>query len=127
MSPVRASRWYHVVFALSFVMWGLETALTATPAPAAPPPAAPTFTKDIAPILFENCSSCHRPGGGAPFDLLTYDDAREQPEVPQARLPDRGPVGVGVHVDDVGPDGHVDGGRDAGAGSRREDARSGEG
>jgi hypothetical protein len=30
-----------------------------------------TFNEDIAPILFENCSSCHRPGGGAPFDLLT--------------------------------------------------------
>jgi tetratricopeptide (TPR) repeat protein len=35
-----------------------------------------TFDKDIAPIVFENCSSCHRPGGGAPFSLLTYEDVR---------------------------------------------------
>ena len=35
-----------------------------------------TFTRDVAPILFENCSSCHRPEGIAPFSLLTYDEAK---------------------------------------------------
>ena len=35
-----------------------------------------TFSKDIAPILFENCSTCHRPGTAAPFSLLTYDETR---------------------------------------------------
>ena len=34
--------------------------------------AAPTFNKDIAPILYQNCSTCHRPGEVAPFPLLTY-------------------------------------------------------
>jgi tetratricopeptide (TPR) repeat protein/mono/diheme cytochrome c family protein len=34
----------------------------------------PTFNRDIAPIIFSNCSSCHRPGESAPFSLLTYDD-----------------------------------------------------
>ena len=34
-----------------------------------------TFNKDIAPILFQNCSGCHRPGEVAPFELLTYQDA----------------------------------------------------
>lgn len=29
----------------------------------------------MAPILFSNCVSCHRPGGIAPFSLLTYSDA----------------------------------------------------
>lgn len=29
----------------------------------------------MAPILFSNCVSCHRPGGIAPFSLLTYNDA----------------------------------------------------
>jgi hypothetical protein len=38
--------------------------------------AVPTFTKDVAPILFKNCTSCHRPGEIAPMSLLTYDDAR---------------------------------------------------
>src|SRR5438093_8240153 len=35
-----------------------------------------TFTKDVAPIVFENCVYCHRPGEVAPFSLLTYKDAR---------------------------------------------------
>ena len=38
--------------------------------------AAPTFTRDIAPLVFEHCAVCHRPGGSAPFSLVTYDDAR---------------------------------------------------
>jgi hypothetical protein len=37
---------------------------------------APTFTKDVAPILYKNCVSCHRPGEIAPMSLLTYQDAR---------------------------------------------------
>ena len=44
----------------------------------APKPAAgaPTFTKDVAPILYKNCTQCHRPGEIAPMSLLTYEDAR---------------------------------------------------
>jgi mono/diheme cytochrome c family protein len=37
--------------------------------------ATPTFNKDIAPILYQNCATCHRPGEVAPFSLLTYTDA----------------------------------------------------
>jgi hypothetical protein len=36
----------------------------------------PTYTRDIAPILFKNCTGCHRPGEIAPMPLLTYDDVR---------------------------------------------------
>ena len=36
----------------------------------------PTFTKDVAPILFAQCTTCHRPGEIAPMSLLTYKDAR---------------------------------------------------
>jgi tetratricopeptide (TPR) repeat protein len=36
-----------------------------------------TYTKDVAPILFGNCASCHRPGEAAPFSLLTYQDAKQ--------------------------------------------------
>jgi tetratricopeptide (TPR) repeat protein/mono/diheme cytochrome c family protein len=47
-------------------------------AQAAPDTGAPvTFRRDIAPILFDHCASCHRPDGAAPFSLLTYDDARQ--------------------------------------------------
>src|ERR1700745_2729886 len=37
---------------------------------------APTFTKDVAPILQRNCQSCHRPGEAAPFSMLTYEETR---------------------------------------------------
>ena len=37
-----------------------------------------TFTGDIAPIVFDNCVACHRPGGGAPFSLRTYEDVRQR-------------------------------------------------
>jgi hypothetical protein len=36
---------------------------------------APTFTKDVAPILWKNCAGCHHTGHVAPFSLLTYKDA----------------------------------------------------
>lgn len=36
----------------------------------------PTFAKDVAPILYKNCTACHRPGEIAPMSLLTYEDAR---------------------------------------------------
>src|ERR1700675_4017647 len=39
-------------------------------------PAAPTFTKDIAPILQKNCQVCHRPGEAGPFSMLTYEQTR---------------------------------------------------
>jgi hypothetical protein len=39
-------------------------------------PASPTFTKDVAPILYSRCVSCHRPGDIAPMSLLSYEEAR---------------------------------------------------
>jgi hypothetical protein len=36
----------------------------------------PTFSKDVAPILFKNCSGCHRPGEIAPMSLLSYKETR---------------------------------------------------
>ena len=35
-----------------------------------------TFTKHIAPILQRSCQQCHRPDGGAPMPLLTYEQVR---------------------------------------------------
>lgn len=49
-----------------------------------------TFNRDIAPILFHSCSSCHRPGEAAPFSLLTYSDAKKHAhqivDVTQSRI-----------------------------------------
>jgi len=36
-----------------------------------------TFNHDIAPIVFQYCGSCHRPGEAGPFPLLTYDDVKK--------------------------------------------------
>jgi len=35
-----------------------------------------TFSQHVAPILFANCTTCHRPGEAAPFQLMSYRDAR---------------------------------------------------
>ena len=37
-----------------------------------------TFTKDVAPIIFDRCGMCHHPDGTAPFSLLTYDAVRQR-------------------------------------------------
>jgi Tfp pilus assembly protein PilF len=48
--------------------WRAENSSTKTEPPV-------TFNRDIAPIVFQYCSPCHRPGEAAPFPLLTYEDA----------------------------------------------------
>jgi mono/diheme cytochrome c family protein len=42
----------------------------------APSASAPTFNKDVAPIFFANCTTCHRVGEIAPMSLMTYKEAR---------------------------------------------------
>ncbi len=37
---------------------------------------APTFTKDVAPILQRACERCHRPNSMGPMSLVTYEDVR---------------------------------------------------
>ena len=39
---------------------------------------APTFTADVAPILYKNCTTCHRTGGLGPFSLIEYDSAKKK-------------------------------------------------
>ncbi len=42
------------------------------------PPGTLSFNEQIAPIVFENCSGCHRPGEAAPFPFLGYEDVRKR-------------------------------------------------
>ena len=37
-----------------------------------------TFNREIAPVIFQNCSACHRPGEAAPFALLSYNDVAKR-------------------------------------------------
>lgn len=53
---------------------------------------APTYHKDVAPILQRNCQGCHRPGEVAPMSFLTYKEVRPyakaiRQSVAQRRMP----------------------------------------
>ena len=37
-----------------------------------------TFNKDVAPIVFQHCASCHRSGQSAPFNLLSYVEVKKR-------------------------------------------------
>jgi hypothetical protein len=62
--------------------WGLHSTLLIAVGLGACPPAqgadAPTYHRDVAPILQKNCQECHRPGQVAPFPLLDYAQARKR-------------------------------------------------
>jgi len=60
---------YYAFFTL-FLAAALNAAAAKTPAPP------PTFYRNIAPIVYQNCSTCHRPGESGPFSLLSYDDVK---------------------------------------------------
>ncbi|MBI3493480.1 MAG: hypothetical protein HY047_17120 [Acidobacteria bacterium] len=66
-----------VALGISFVV-GVAAPLSvrAQQAASAGVPDAPTFTRDVAPILQRSCENCHRPDGVAPMALVTYEDAR---------------------------------------------------
>ena len=40
--------------------------------------AVPLYTTAVAPILFDKCVTCHRPGEAAPFSLTTYADVKKR-------------------------------------------------
>jgi len=53
----------------------LATVQASGPA-AAPAASVPTFAKDVAPIVFNNCASCHRKGEVAPMTFTSYEEVR---------------------------------------------------
>jgi hypothetical protein len=66
-----------LLLAAATLLW-LGAFLAAAPEQYAKPDVkdVPTFSKDVAPILFKHCTDCHRPGEIAPMSLMTYQDAR---------------------------------------------------
>jgi hypothetical protein len=54
-----------------------STVTIGAPQQAAPSSAAaPTFSADVAPIMYAKCVTCHRPGEVAPMSLITFTDVR---------------------------------------------------
>ena len=43
-----------------------------------------TFAEPIASIVYNHCSTCHRPGQAGPFSLLSYSDVSQRAETIQA-------------------------------------------
>jgi len=60
-----------------------------TPGAAQTAAATPTFNKHVAPILFANCVTCHRPSGIAPFSLTSYEAAVPFAKAIKARVAER--------------------------------------
>jgi Flp pilus assembly protein TadD/mono/diheme cytochrome c family protein len=65
MNKVGRVRW----LILAVGLWASEVAATVQDS-------AVTWSHQIAPLVYNNCTTCHHPGGAGPFSLLTYDDAR---------------------------------------------------
>jgi mono/diheme cytochrome c family protein len=40
-----------------------------------------TFSETIAPIIYSNCVTCHRPGEAAPFSLISYSDVSRRADL----------------------------------------------
>src|SRR5262245_60612652 len=71
------------VFAAMAVTVAAGTGVQTAPRPAA---SVPTFAKDVAPIMFDKCTSCHRAGEVAPMAFLSYEDVRPWAKVIRSKV-----------------------------------------
>jgi len=71
-----------VFAAVAVAILSIDTVQTA-PRPAG---SVPTFAKDVAPIMFEKCTSCHRTGEVAPMTFLSYEDVRPWAKVIRSKV-----------------------------------------
>ena len=70
-----------VLVVLGIVWLGITSTVTngapQQPAPtSSATPTSPTFSADVAPIMYAKCVACHRPGEVAPMSLITFKDVR---------------------------------------------------
>lgn len=80
------------VFALLAIGCDANAGADIDPAPLAQQSAAPTYYKDVKPILDTKCTQCHAANGIGGFSLTTFDDARTRaqaiaPAVQSGRMP----------------------------------------
>jgi Flp pilus assembly protein TadD len=79
MTPPRTLAVLPVVAVIGFLLFKplAETHAAGSNAQSNEQPTAPeTWSHDVAPVLYKNCTTCHHPGGAGPFSLLTYADAK---------------------------------------------------
>ncbi|MEQ1909969.1 MAG: hypothetical protein ABMA15_14160 [Vicinamibacterales bacterium] len=76
---------YHCCWTNSMV----NVTVTGAKPPSASTTAVPTFTKNIAPIFQEKCTSCHHAGTVAPMSLTTYEEVRPWARSIRARVASR--------------------------------------
>jgi hypothetical protein len=67
------------------LLGGSQLTVTTAAQSAAPP----TFNADVAPILYEKCATCHRPGAGGPMSLTSYTEVRPWARSIKARISKR--------------------------------------
>jgi len=69
---------FSIVLAIAFAAVAARQAETASKAPShlADSKTQVTFNRDVAPIIFHNCSECHHPGEAGLFSLLSYADVK---------------------------------------------------
>ncbi|MGC2401541.1 MAG: tetratricopeptide repeat protein [Acidobacteriaceae bacterium] len=60
----------------AYRLWWLAFAATLLAAQGSTQNTTVSWSHDIAPLVYKNCTTCHHPGGAGPFSLLTYEDAR---------------------------------------------------
>ncbi|HKB13629.1 MAG TPA: hypothetical protein VKD69_23340 [Vicinamibacterales bacterium] len=74
---------------LIVLLVGSAAAIASVHATAAPAAVTPTFTKDVAPIVFDKCVGCHRKGEVAPMTLTSYDEVRPWAKVIKTKVVSR--------------------------------------
>jgi hypothetical protein len=75
-------------FKIVIVVLGLSQGLQAFDKPEKLPESV-TFAEHIAPLVFNNCTSCHRAGQVAPFTLLNYNETRKHAKTMLRVMQDR--------------------------------------
>jgi hypothetical protein len=65
-----------VIVAIPSTLIAAATAVGLTAQGVPSPGTSPTYARDIAPIFYKNCTSCHRPDEIAPMSLLSYAEVR---------------------------------------------------
>ena len=74
---------------VAILVLGTLALTTSTVHTAQTPAGVPTFSKDVAPIVYDKCVSCHRAGEVAPMTLISYEDVRPWAKVIKTKVTSR--------------------------------------